>query len=107
MRRRASLEPRLPCVRCATWRPSLPVPSSRCETYVPYGGSVAKRMLAFVFLLVLPALLAAQTPKANMARRATHVRGEAVRLGKRSVTLVQSDVLVVHATFSERRTGSG
>jgi len=43
-------------------------------------------MLAFVFLLVLPALLAAQTPKANMARRATHVRGEAVGLDNRPVT---------------------
>ena len=64
---------------------------------------MAKRMFALVSLLVLPALLAAQTPKvaapnehasdvakatvaANMARRATHVRGEAVGLDNRPVT---------------------
>ena len=62
-----------------------------------------KRLFAFVPALALPALLAAQTPKvaapnehasdvakakvaANMARRATHVRGEAVGLDNRPVT---------------------
>src|SRR5258708_13845039 len=62
-----------------------------------------KRLFAFAPALALPALLAAQTPKvaapnehasdvakakvaANMARRATHVRGEAVGLDNRPVT---------------------
>ena len=62
-----------------------------------------KRILMLVPALLVPALLAAQTPKvaapnehasdvakakvaANMARRATHVRGEAVGSDNRPVT---------------------
>jgi len=62
-----------------------------------------KRILVICVALVVPALLAAQTPKvaapnarasdvakakvaANMARRATHVRGAAVGLDNRPVT---------------------
>ncbi len=62
-----------------------------------------KRIFLFVAALLAPSLLAGQTPKvaapnehasevakgkvaANMARRATHVRGEAVGLDNRPVT---------------------
>src|SRR3989440_5307561 len=103
MRRRVSSGPVLPCVRSAPWPRSWRVPSLLYETYVCHGGSMLKRLFTFVPALALPALLAAQTPKvaapnehasdvakakvaANMARRATHVRGEAVGLDNRPVT---------------------
>src|SRR5207249_9923228 len=102
MRRRVSSGPVLPCVRSAPWPLSWRVPSSLCETYVCHGGSMLKRLFAFVPALALPALLAAQTPKvaapnehasdaakaklaANMARPATHLRGQAGRWDNRPV----------------------
>src|SRR3989442_14087971 len=120
MRRRVSSGPVLPCVRSAPWPRSWRVPSLLYETYVCHGGSMLKRLFTFVPALALPALLAAQTPKvaapnehasdvakakvaANMARRATHVRGEAVGLDNRpdrkSTRLNSSHVRISYAVF--------
>ncbi len=74
-----------------------------------------KRIFLFVAALVAPSLLAGQTPKvaapnehasdvakakvaANMARRATHVRGEAVGLDNRPVTPATPAVRATRAT---------
>jgi hypothetical protein len=74
-----------------------------------------KRVLLFIPALLLPALVAAQTPKvaapndhasdiakakvaAAMARRATHVRGEAVGLDNRPVTPATPAVRATRAT---------
>ncbi|HKC41663.1 MAG TPA: hypothetical protein VKC15_19110 [Gemmatimonadales bacterium] len=82
-----------------------------------------KRMLAF-FPLLVPAVLAAQTPKvaapnehasdiakakvaANMARRATHVRGEAVGLDNRPVTPATPAVRATRATPAEHNPDGG
>ena len=74
-----------------------------------------KRVFLFGPALLVPALLTAQTPKvaapnehasdvakakvaANMARRATHVRGEAVGLDNRPVTPATPAVRATRAT---------
>ena len=74
-----------------------------------------KRIFIFGPALLVPTLLAAQTPKvaapnehasdvakakveANMARRATHVRGEAVGLDNQPVTPVTRATLATRAT---------
>lgn len=74
-----------------------------------------KRIFIFGPALLVPSLLAAQTPKvaapnehasdvakakvaANMARRATHVRGEAVGLDNRPVTPATPAVRATRAT---------
>jgi hypothetical protein len=74
-----------------------------------------KRVLLFIPALLLPAMVAAQTPKvaapndhasdiakakvaAAMARRATHVRGEAVGLDNRPVTPATPAVRATRAT---------
>lgn len=74
-----------------------------------------KRILMFVAALLVPSLLAGQTPKvaapnehasdvakakvaAAMARRATHVRGEAVGLDNRPVTPATPAVRAMRAT---------
>src|SRR6266540_1450094 len=78
-------------------------------------GSMLKRIFIFGPALLVPTLLAAQTPKvaapnehasdvakakveANMARRATHVRGEAVGLDNQPVTPVTRATLATRAT---------
>src|SRR3989442_7405072 len=83
-----------------------------------------KRLFTFVPALALPALLAAQTPKvaapnqhaadiakakvaANMARRATHVRGEAVGLDNRPVTPATPAVPATRATPATPNPGDG
>ncbi len=72
-----------------------------------------KRMMMVGVALLIPTLLAAQTPKvaapnghasdiakakvaANMARRATHVRGEAVGLDNQPVTAATPATRAVH-----------
>ncbi|MFN2570243.1 MAG: hypothetical protein ABR537_01335 [Gemmatimonadales bacterium] len=76
---------------------------------------MVKRILSFGPALLLPALLVAQAPKvatpnehasdvakakvaANMARRAIHVRGEAVDLDNRPVTPATPAVRATRAT---------
>lgn len=76
---------------------------------------MVKRIFIFGPALLVPTLLAAQTPKvaapnehasdvakakvaANMARRATHVRGEAVGLDNRPVTPATPAVRATRAT---------
>ena len=71
-----------------------------------------KRVLLFIPVLLLPALISAQTPETSsratdiarakrstaMARRATRVRGEAVGLDNRPVTPATSAVRATPAT---------
>ena len=83
-----------------------------------------KRILLLSPVLLLPTLLASQTPKvaapnehasgvakakvaANMARRATHVRGEAVGLDNRPVTPATPAVPAKRATPAVPSTGGG
>src|SRR5262245_6874164 len=80
-----------------------------------HGGSIMKRIFLLGVAVLMPALLAAQEPKvaapndhasdvakakvaAAMAKRATHVRGEAVGLDNRPVTPATPAVRATHAT---------
>jgi len=57
-----------------------------------------KRVLVFIPVLLLPALVVAQTPA--KPRRATHVRGEAVGLDNRPVTPATSAARATPATHT-------
>ena len=81
-----------------------------------------KRVLLLIPALLVPALVAAQTPTTPnsraadiarakrstvMARRATHVRGEAVGLDNRPVTPATSAVRATRATPATPHPGDG
>src|SRR6266851_1150799 len=115
LRRRAIRGSTAPGRCCGTWRESWHAPSARCAVPIQLGGSMLKRIFILGPALLVPTLLAAQTPKvaapnehasdiakakvaANMARRATHVRGEAVGLDNRPVTPATHAVRATPAT---------
>src|SRR5712691_8287450 len=113
LRRRAIRGSTTPGGCCGTWRESWHAPSARCAVPIQLGGSMLKRIFILGPALLVPTLLAAQTPKvaapnehaadiakakvaANMARRATHVRGEAVGLDNQPITAATPATRAVH-----------